>query len=318
MKVNSLPGALFVLLMSWSLLACESTSDSSSSTDSSSGSSSTTSSSSSCSGSQTPYGDIQLDSQCQAACAYLEAGTTEGVDATCSILVGWESHTDIRATDCPACGNTSSSTTSTDSSSWNLCTQETSSNVYSLCTTSSCSSSYSLNSTYSSQSSCESAATTWRNDAATPDYYTLCTRTTSSYLYYECAAQGSSCPSGYSSYGTYSTSSACGSAGDNWLYSKPSAKLADGSGLSPLLKSMATNWKLCVDYQDVSAVCSTGSVCAESSTEHGNYSSADSCTESAEAWLSEHQYAQPAVSVLSATQPKDSSAEHFSIFSQPK
>lgn len=317
MKLNAVSGTLLVLLMSWGLFACAPTSDSSSSTSSSS-SSSTTSSSSSCSGSQTPYGDIQIDSQCQAACAYLEAGSTEGVDATCSILVGWESHTDIRATDCPACGNTSSSTTSTDSSSWNLCTRETSTSVYSQCGTGSCSSGYSLNSTYSSQSSCESAATAWRNDASTPDYYTLCTRTTSTMLYYQCEPQGSSCPSGYSSRGTYSTSSSCGSAGDNWLYSKPSAKLADGSGLSPVLKSMATNWKLCVDYQDVGAVCSTDSVCAESSTEQGNYASSDECAQSAEAWLSERQYTQPTVSVLSVAQPKDSAAQHFSIFSQPK
>lgn len=88
----------------------------------------------------------------------------------------------------------------------------------------------------------------------------------------------------------------------------------DASGLSPMLKSMVSNWMLCVDYQAVSAVCSTQNVCAETTAEHGSYTSSAGCAESAEAWLNERQYTQPAVSSLGATQPKDSSVEYFSLF----
>ena len=63
----------------------------------------------SCKGNTHPYGDYQVDSQCQAACGYLEAGNTQGVEATCNILKGWEEHMEnMYATDCPACGGTTS------------------------------------------------------------------------------------------------------------------------------------------------------------------------------------------------------------------
>ncbi len=51
-----------------------------------------------------PYGDIQIDSQCQFACIYKEAGDTEKVTTFCDILRGYENIMEgIRASSCGAC-----------------------------------------------------------------------------------------------------------------------------------------------------------------------------------------------------------------------
>jgi hypothetical protein len=55
------------------------------------------------SGTTSPYGDVQIDSLCQAACSYLAAGDEDGVKASCDTLKGWERHADIKASSCGAC-----------------------------------------------------------------------------------------------------------------------------------------------------------------------------------------------------------------------
>jgi len=198
MKINSIKNISVIALMSLALVGCggvtdaiedvtSSYDDESSSYDSSSSSSSDDSTTSYCVGNQTPYGDPQLDTQCQTACVYLEAGSTEGVDATCGILEGWENHADMLASDCPACGSTSSSSSSSDSST---------------------------STTYSDDSNSGTDSST---DSSTDLSSILCTKETTSTVYYYCTGTNESCPSDYLTRSTYSTQDACVNAGENWF-----------------------------------------------------------------------------------------------------
>lgn len=118
------------------------------------------------SGTTAPYGDYQIDSQCQAACGYLEAGNTKGVEATCSILKEWEAHMDNRyASECGACGNTAASPTSPPAdvgNTWLLCTKlEPGWRYYSCTANASCKTGYSLKASYNSGESCVHAGEIW-------------------------------------------------------------------------------------------------------------------------------------------------------------
>ena len=46
-----------------------------------------------------PWNDVQVDSQCQAACAYKIGGNSQGVSTTCNILTKYG----LDKYDCPAC-----------------------------------------------------------------------------------------------------------------------------------------------------------------------------------------------------------------------
>ena len=46
-----------------------------------------------------PWDDIQVDSECQVACAYKAGGQYEGVEAACKIISAWG----LDTSDCPAC-----------------------------------------------------------------------------------------------------------------------------------------------------------------------------------------------------------------------
>jgi hypothetical protein len=55
------------------------------------------------SGTEAPYGDVQIDTLCQTACVYLSNGNTAAASSTCDILVQWESNSSIKASSCGAC-----------------------------------------------------------------------------------------------------------------------------------------------------------------------------------------------------------------------
>jgi hypothetical protein len=60
-------------------------------------------------GTDSPYGDIQIDSICQTACVYLDAGHAEGVSLSCDELSGWQDiDPTINPSACGACSSTRS------------------------------------------------------------------------------------------------------------------------------------------------------------------------------------------------------------------
>ena len=84
----------------------------SSSSSSTSSSSSSTSSSSYCTPSNSsPYGDVQVDSQCLAACSWLDEGYPERAKPSCDILDGLG----VNANSCGACSGYSGESTDTNS-----------------------------------------------------------------------------------------------------------------------------------------------------------------------------------------------------------
>ena len=101
-------------------------------------------------GTSSPYGDIQVDSQCQVACMYLSSGQTEGVKTACEILKNWEQHADIRASSCGACRI--SGYTKSINSTWSLCVKESDSS--SECSNKACSEGYTYHDTFASEKSC--------------------------------------------------------------------------------------------------------------------------------------------------------------------
>jgi len=55
------------------------------------------------SGTDQPYGEVQIDTQCQTACYYLGVGNTAGAQTSCGILEQYESFMNMRASSCGAC-----------------------------------------------------------------------------------------------------------------------------------------------------------------------------------------------------------------------